>query len=130
MGTQRACVVGGCHVGRAVATRLAHQGIQVLLIDETAPEDRPAALHVHQVDAVVPEVLADLPLDEHTTFLATTPADGTNLLFAQLARSRFGVGRVIARVNDPRRLPAFTPLGIETVDATAVLGDHITTRLE
>src|SRR5690606_31639207 len=39
--------------------------------------------------------------------LAVTGDDEDNIVIAQLARERFGVGKVIARVNDPRNQEHF-----------------------
>src|SRR5205814_1999959 len=56
--------------------------------------------------------------------LALTGDDEDNLVICQLAKEKFGVEKVIARVNDPRNQPHFDLLGISpTVCATSsILG--------
>src|SRR5205823_5689644 len=56
--------------------------------------------------------------------LALTGDDEDNLVISQLAKERYGVGKVIARVNDPRNQAHFDLLGISpTVCATSsILG--------
>jgi len=50
---------------------------------------------------------------------ALTGDDEDNLIISQLAREKYGVGKVIARVNDPRNQAHFDLLGISpTVSAT------------
>ena len=52
--------------------------------------------------------------------VAVTGDDEDNIVICQLARDRYGVETVIARVNDPRNQPYFDLLGITpTVSATA-----------
>jgi trk system potassium uptake protein len=51
--------------------------------------------------------------------IATTGDDEDNIIICQLAREKYGVPKVIARVNDPRNQPHFDLLGISpTVCAT------------
>ena len=56
--------------------------------------------------------------------VAATGDDEDNIIIGQLARDRYGVERVIARINDPRNQPYFDLLGVSpTVSATgAIMG--------
>ena len=55
--------------------------------------------------------------------VAATGDDEDNIVICQLAREKYGVAKVIARINDPRNQPYFDLLGISpTVSATGV--DH------
>src|SRR6266850_8001906 len=52
--------------------------------------------------------------------LALTGDDEDNLVIAQIAKEKYGVPKVIARVNDPRNQPHFDLMGISpTICATA-----------
>jgi trk system potassium uptake protein TrkA len=52
--------------------------------------------------------------------VAVTGDDEDNIVICELARDRYGVETIIARVNDPRNQPYFDLLGITpTVSATA-----------
>ncbi len=54
--------------------------------------------------------------------IAVTGDDEDNLVIGQLAKEKYGVERVIARVNDPRNQPLFDLLGIApTVSATVMV---------
>src|SRR5881398_2151862 len=56
--------------------------------------------------------------------LALSGDDEDNMVIAQIAKEKYGVAKVIARVNDPRNQPHFDLLGISpTVCATSsILG--------
>ncbi len=54
--------------------------------------------------------------------LAVTGNDPTNLVACQVAKQRFGVGRVLARINDPRNEEIFQKLHVDiTVSATSAI---------
>src|SRR5436853_1286643 len=54
--------------------------------------------------------------------LALTGDDEDNLVISQIAKEKYGVPKVIARVNDPRNQPHFDMVGITlTVSATATI---------
>jgi trk system potassium uptake protein TrkA len=54
--------------------------------------------------------------------VAVTGDDEDNMIICQIATERFGVPKVIARVNDPRNQPHFDLLGISpTVSATQII---------
>jgi trk system potassium uptake protein TrkA len=51
--------------------------------------------------------------------VAVTGDDEDNIIICQLAREKYGVAKVVARVNDPRNQPHFDLLGISpTISAT------------
>ncbi len=51
-------------------------------------------------------------------FIASTNGDNTNLVIAQIARRRFDVEKVVARVLDPRRAAWYAEQGLETICPT------------
>nr|MDP9491367.1 TrkA family potassium uptake protein [Actinomycetota bacterium] len=54
--------------------------------------------------------------------VAVTGDDEDNIVICQLAQEHFGVGKVIARVNDPRNQPLFDLIGVSpTVSATSII---------
>jgi trk system potassium uptake protein TrkA len=58
---------------------------------------------------------------EHAdAFVAVTNGDNRNIMSVQLAKVRFKVPKVIARIYDPIRATAYADLGIETVCTTCV----------
>jgi trk system potassium uptake protein TrkA len=59
-------------------------------------------------------------------FIAVTHEDDDNLAACQIARQKFNVPRVIARVNSPKNEHIFAKLGIEhTVDVVGLVLEHI-----
>ncbi len=54
--------------------------------------------------------------------VAVTGDDEDNMIICQMATERYGVEKVIARVNDPRNQPHFDLLGVSpTVSATSII---------
>ncbi len=122
-----AIVVGGGKVGATVARALLKRGHEVTLIEQRL--DRYEMLEQefeHQVqvgDATEMSVLERAGIARPADIvIAVTGDDEDNLVIGQLAREKYGVERVIARVNDPRNQPHFDLLGIpQTVSATQMV---------
>jgi trk system potassium uptake protein TrkA len=59
-------------------------------------------------------------------FIAVTGRDEDNLIACQLAKRNFGVGRTIARVNNPKNITVFERLGVDiAVSSTSIIADLI-----
>jgi trk system potassium uptake protein TrkA len=122
-----AIVVGGGKVGSTVARTLLKFGHEVTLIEQRL--DRFQMLEQefeHQVqvgDATEMPVLERAGIARPADIvIAVTGDDEDNLVIGQLARERYAVERVIARVNDPRNQQLFDLLGIpQTVSATQMV---------
>jgi trk/ktr system potassium uptake protein len=122
-----AIVVGGGKVGSTVARALLKRGHEVTLIEQRL--DRYETLEQefeHQVqvgDATEMSVLERAGIARPADIvIAVTGDDEDNLVIGQLAREKYAVERVIARVNDPRNQPHFDLLGIpQTVSATQMV---------
>jgi len=118
-------VAGGGKVGANVARSLMRLGHEVTLIEQQ--RDRFQRLEdefEHQVqrgDATELHVLERAGIARPPDIvLALTGDDEDNLIIAQLAKEKYGVGKVIARVNDPRNQAHFDLLGVSpTVCATS-----------
>jgi trk system potassium uptake protein TrkA len=118
-------VAGGGKVGANVARSLLRMGHEVTLIEQRP--DRFAKLEEefeHQVlsgDATELYVLENAGIKRPPDLLiAVTGDDEDNMVIGQLAREKYGVQKVIARVNDPRNQTYFDLLGISpTVCATS-----------
>jgi trk system potassium uptake protein len=122
-------VAGGGKVGANVTRMLLRARHEVTLIEQAAA--RVARLEdefEHQVlrgDATELHVLERAGIARPPdVVVAATGDDEDNIVICQLARERYGVAKVIARVNDPRNNEHFELLGIgPTVSATsAILG--------
>ena len=120
-------VAGGGKVGANLSRSLIGHGHEVTMIEQRA--DRFEMLEEefeHQVqigDATEVFVLEQAGIARPPDMMiATTGDDEDNVIICQLAREKYGVPKVIARVNDPRNQPHFDLLGISpTVCATLSL---------
>ena len=118
-------VAGGGKVGANLARSLIGQGREVTMIEQRA--DRFEQLEEefeHQVqlgDATEIFVLESAGIARPPDILvATTGDDEDNVIICQLAREKYAVPKVIARVNDPRNQAHFDLLGISpTICATS-----------
>jgi len=101
----RVAIAGAGNVGRSIAAELLGNGHQVLLIER---EERaikvgtvPGAQWL-QADACELDSLLQASLHECDVVVAATGDDKVNLVVSLLAKTEFGVDRVVARVNHPK----------------------------
>jgi trk system potassium uptake protein TrkA len=119
-------IAGGGKVGANLASTLLKMGHEVTLLDND--RHRYAILeerfeHVARFgDATELFVLERAGVERADLAIAVTGDDEDNLVVCQVSRDKYGVPKVIARVNDPRNQPHFDMLGINlTVSATATI---------
>ncbi len=101
----RVAIAGAGNVGRSIALELLGNGHEVLLI-----EREPRAMKVDTVasaewllaDACELETLVQARLQSCQVVVAATGDDKVNLVVSLLAKTEFGVDRVVARVNHPK----------------------------
>ncbi len=118
-------IAGGGKVGSNVARLLLRAGHEVTVIEQRG--DRFTRLEeefehaVQRGDATELHVLERAGIKRPPDLvLAATGDDEDNLIICQLAKEKYGVPKVIARVNDPRNQAHFDLLGISpTVCATS-----------
>jgi trk/ktr system potassium uptake protein len=118
-------VAGGGKVGANLARLLLRAQHEVTLLEQRS--DRFAQLEdefghtVHHGDATELHVLERAGVERPPDLvLAVTGDDEDNVIICQLAKEKYGVPKVIARVNDPRNQAHFDLLGITpTVCATS-----------
>lgn len=115
-------VLGGGHVGGAVAERLLASGRRAAVVDRSY---RPAGVPGFVGDPADAGVLSDAGIGAASTVVVATRSDSRGLLIAQLVRARFGVPRVIALVDDPDRLLVFAEAGHEPVCVPSALSDAV-----
>jgi trk system potassium uptake protein TrkA len=98
-------VAGAGSVGRSIARELLAHGHEVTIVDKN-----PAAMKVASVpeadwilaDANELKTLTEAHVDQADVVVAATGDDKANLVLALLAKSEFGVPRVVGRVNNPK----------------------------
>ena len=101
----RIAIAGAGNVGRSIARELIENGHNILLIDRD-----PKALKIESVPnaewlmADVCEIssLDNAKLDTCQVLIAATGDDKVNLVASLLAKTEYGVPRVVARVNHPK----------------------------
>jgi trk system potassium uptake protein TrkA len=101
----RVAIAGAGKVGRAIARELLEHRHDVLLIDKDAELARPGAVPGAETllaDACEVSALEQARLAECQVVVAATGDDKVNLVVSLLAKTEFGVPRVVARVNHPK----------------------------
>lgn len=101
----KVAIAGAGAVGRSIARELLRAGHRVMLLerqlDHIDREAIPDAIWVH-ADACELALLENAGLETYEVVIAATGDDKANLVHSLLAKTEFGVRRVVARVNDPR----------------------------
>src|SRR3954452_17848438 len=119
-------IVGGGKVGWNLARKLIAKGNEVTLIES----DRVRYLTIEQElehavqygDATEIWVLERAGVQRADLVIAVTGDDEDNILICQMAREKYLVERIIARVNNPRNRQWFELLGIQpAVSATDLI---------
>jgi trk system potassium uptake protein TrkA len=98
-------IAGAGKVGRAIARELISGGHQVLLIDREPAKARPDVVPGAEVllgDTCEIAVLDEADLPSCQVLIAATGDDKVNLVVSLLAKTEYGVPRVVARVNHPK----------------------------
>ena len=101
----RVAIAGAGKVGRAIARVLVGNGHQVLLIDRDAELARPGVVEgasTLMADACEISALDEADLATCQVVVAATGDDKVNLVVSLLAKTEYGVPRVVARVNHPK----------------------------
>jgi trk system potassium uptake protein TrkA len=107
----RIAIAGAGAVGRAVASELLGNGHKVLLIEQNPDRYRPHTVPEADwllADACEVSTLEETELQNCDTVIAATGDDKANLAISLLAKSEFGVPRVVARINNAANEWLFT----------------------
>lgn len=124
-------VVGCGRVGSSLARKMLGEGHEVSCLDED-PESH-ARLEI-SLDkpwedlggqftvgtGLETEALRAAGIERADAFVASTDGDNTNIVIAQIAKRRFNVPTVIARVLDPLRAEWYEKQGVHTICPTSV----------
>ncbi|CAO5243810.1 potassium channel family protein [Frankia sp. AgKG'84/4] len=111
MSTRRVVIAGAGKVGRSIAAELLENGAEVLIIERDPQKVRLDALPGARwllADACELAQLDAAGLSDFTVLVAATGDDKVNLVVSLLAKTEFGVPRVVARVNHPNNEWLFT----------------------
>jgi trk system potassium uptake protein TrkA len=129
-------IVGIGRVGSSVARTMLQEGHTVSCLDED-PESH-ARLEIgldkswedlggrYTVGTALEiEALEEAGIDGADAFVASTDGDNTNLVVAQIAKRRFEVPIVIARILDPYRAEWYESQGVHTICPTRTAIDML-----
>jgi trk system potassium uptake protein TrkA len=118
-----ALVIGCGRVGSAVALELSRSGWEVSVVDENEEAllrlgDRwPGKFIVgHGLET---EILLQAGIEDADAVVVSTDGDNTNIVIAQVAQKRYGIGIVVVRVLDPARARWYGERGLHTVSPTS-----------
>jgi trk/ktr system potassium uptake protein len=118
----KALIVGVGRVGSAVAARLHDEGWEVVVVDESEEAlgrlgaNWPGEFHLgHGMDT---KVLEEAGIADADAFVASTDGDNTNIVIAQIARQRYEIPVVAARILDPARADFYSGRGFDVVSPT------------
>ena len=115
-------VLGGRHLGYAVARRLRADGHAVCVVDESHDRSETPGFRGDPADI---RTLEAAGVGSASTVIVATGSDSRNLLIAQLVRANFDVKNVVVLVNTPDRVEIFTEAGHHPVCATSALSDTL-----
>jgi trk system potassium uptake protein TrkA len=127
-------VIVGCgRVGSSLARQLLSAGHSVAVIDK-----RPASFERFLNDWDGQKVvgygfdrdrLQEAGIERADALAAVTSGDNSNIMVARIAKETYQVGRVVARIYDPRRAGVYERLGIPTVATVDWTTDQAMRRL-
>ena len=122
-------IVGAGRVGSALAKSALAAGheVSVLDADPLSHERLDAGQSQSWEDAqgkftlgtaLEMDALIEAGIERADVFIASTAGDNTNLVIAQIAQKRFGVGTAVVRVMDPARADWYGGQGLHTICPT------------
>lgn len=129
-------IVGAGRVGSSLARSMLREGHEVSCLDED-PEAH-ARLEVGMDEAweeaggqftvgtaLEVDALEAAGIERAEAFVAATNGDNTNIVISQIAKRRYSVPKVIARILDPYRADWYERQGVHTICPTSVAIDML-----
>jgi trk system potassium uptake protein TrkA len=128
----RVIIVGAGRVGARLANLLDPKH-DVTIVDVNAAAFRRLspnfAGRLLEGNGIDIDVLREAGTEQADVFIAVTDSDNCNLMAAQIAKTIFGVERVVARVYDPERAMIFEEHGLRTVSPTVISAERLFDRI-
>ncbi len=127
-------VIMGCgRVGSTLAHSLESRGHSVAVIDMDADAFRRLGTEFTGLTVTGVgfdrDVLIAAGIERADAFAAVSSGDNSNIISARLAREKFGVNRVVARIYDAKRAEVYERLGIPTVATVRWTADRMLRHL-
>jgi trk system potassium uptake protein TrkA len=127
-------VIVGCgRVGSTLARELTSLGNTVAVIDRRADAflrlgDDFAGQTIVGI-GFDPDILVAAGIERASALAAVTNGDNSNIMIARVARERFKIQSVVARIYDPKRAEIYERLGIATVATVKWTAERIMRRI-
>jgi trk system potassium uptake protein TrkA len=129
-------VVGAGRVGSSLARAMLKEGHEVSCLDEDPESQARLAVgmerswedsggHFTVGTGLEVDALLAAGVERADAFVAATDGDNTNIVISQIAKRRFNVPTVIARVLDPLRAEWYERQGLHTICPTRVAIDML-----
>ena len=129
-------IVGIGRVGSSVARTMLQEGHTVSCLDEDPESHARLEIGLEKSwedlggrytvgTALEIEALEEAGIEQADAFVASTDGDNTNLVVAQIAKRRFEVPVVIARILDPYRAEWYESQGVHTICPTRTAIDML-----
>jgi trk system potassium uptake protein TrkA len=133
-------IVGAGRVGSSLARAMLRDGHQVSCLDEDSESHARLEIGLEKPwedmggqftvgTGLELEALEEAGIEHADAFVAATDGDNTNIVIAQIAKRRFNVPTVIARILDPLRAKWYEEQGVETVCPTKVAIEMLEERV-
>lgn len=124
----------GCgRVGASLARAIERAGHEVAVIDQDDASFRRlgTSFEGRTVTGVGfdRDTLREAGIETAYAFAAVSSGDNSNILAARVAREKFGIENVVARIYDPGRAEIYQRLGIPTVATVKWTSDQMLRRL-
>jgi trk system potassium uptake protein TrkA len=122
----RIIILGCGRVGSTLASYLVKEGHHVTVVDrdqsafDKAVQRLGPSFTTETVRGVGidEDVLRQAGIEQAHAFISVSSGDNTNIVAAQIAKHRFNVPKVLARVYDPIRAEVFRDSGFDTICST------------
>lgn len=126
-------VVGCGRLGSSLARSLVAAGNRVAVVDWFGQSFNRVE-STNDIECVLgtgidTDVLRRAGAEEADALAAVTDNDNANIMIAQTAERIFHIGRVVARVNDPRNETLLAHFGIEAVCPTTIAADALSAAI-
>lgn len=125
-------IMGAGRVGTRLAKVLTLEGHKVALIDKDPKAFRRIGeTEVKKVEGIGfdLDVLNEAGIENADAFIAVTNGDNSNIVGSLIAKNKFRVPKVIARIYDPLRERLYQTLGIQTISSTSWAANKIKNML-
>src|SRR5919109_3707134 len=124
-------IVGAGRVGSSLGRAMLREGHQVSCLDEDSEAHARLEIGLEKPwedmggqftvgTGLEIEALLEAGIEDADAFVAATDGDNTNIVISQIAKRRFSVPTVIARILDPYRAEWYERQGLHTICPTKV----------